>query len=156
MQGALLSIGQLAARSGLSVSAIRFYETRGLVSPIRNAGGQRRFARADIRRLAFVQIAQHLGFPLTRIQEELAGLPQGRAPSRTDWARISTGFRGALEAQIETLTRMRDRLDGCIGCGCLSLDACALYNPQDRAGRRGPGPRYVLGAGEGPPDNPET
>ena len=150
----LLSIGQLSARTGLSVSAIRFYETKGLVSPIRNAGGQRRFARAEIRRLAFVQIAQRLGFPLTEIQRELAALPRGRAPTKADWARISDGFRVALDARIETLTRMRDRLDGCIGCGCLSLDSCELYNPDDRAARLGSGPRYVLGDKDRPPDDP--
>ena len=150
---ALLSIGQLAARTGLSVSAIRFYETRGLVAPIRNTGGQRRFARSDIRRLAFVQIAQRLGFPLTEIERELARLPRGRAPTRSDWAQISDRFRGVLNTRIETLVRMRDRLDGCIGCGCLSLESCALYNPQDRAARLGPGPRFVLGAKGAPPDD---
>lgn len=154
MATTLLSIGQLAARTGLSVSAIRFYETKGLVEPIRNAGGQRRFARADIRRLAFVQIARHLGFELATIQERLAELPRGRAPTRFDWARISRDFRAVLDARIATLERTRDRLDGCIGCGCLSLDRCALYNPDDRAARLGPGPRYVLGPGEGPPDDP--
>ena len=150
----LLSIGQLSARTGLSVSAIRFYETKELVTPIRNAGGQRRFARAEIRRLAFVQIAQRLGFPLTDIQRELAALPRGRAPTKADWARISDGFRTVLDARIETLTRMRDRLDGCIGCGCLSLESCELYNPGDRAARLGSGPRYVLGDKDKPPDNP--
>lgn len=155
LPSALLSIGQLAARTGLSVSAIRFYETRGLVDPVRNAGGQRRFARSDIRRLAFVQIAQRLGFPLEAIQRQLAGLPRGRAPTRADWARISREFRAVLDSRIRTLERMRDRLDGCIGCGCLSLETCALYNPEDRAGRLGPGPRYVLGRDGGPPDDPD-
>ena len=152
---ALLSIGQLAARTGLSVSAIRFYETSGLVAPVRNAGGQRRFARSDIRRLAFVQIAQRLGFPLAEIERELARLPRGRAPTRADWAQISHRFRAVLETRIETLTAMRDRLDGCIGCGCLSLESCALYNPKDRAARLGTGPRYVLGPDGAPPDSPE-
>ena len=155
-QSALLSIGQLAARTGLSVSAIRFYETKGLIAPVRNPGGQRRFARSDIRRLAFVQIAQRLGFPLDAIERQLAGLPRGRAPTKADWARISAGFRDALDARIATLTRTRDRLDSCIGCGCLSLDSCALYNPDDRAARLGAGPRYVLGSDGGPPDDPDA
>ena len=155
MTAKLLSIGQLAGRTGLSVSAIRFYETKGLVAPIRNAGGQRRFARVEIRRLAFVQIAQRLGFALADIQRELGRLPRGRAPTRADWARISDGFRQVLDTRIATLERMRDRLDGCIGCGCLSMENCALYNPDDRAARLGPGPRYVLGAGDGPPDDPD-
>ncbi|MBA3510994.1 redox-sensitive transcriptional activator SoxR [Sphingomonas sp.] len=141
----LLPIGQLAARTGLSVSAIRFYEAKGLVSALRNKGGQRRFLRADIRRLSFIRIAQQLGFTIGEIQKQLSTLPQGRTPTRKDWSRISRGFRRTLDARINGLTRMRDRLDGCIGCGCLSLRNCALYNPDDRLRSRGPGPRLLLG-----------
>ncbi|MCR8826102.1 redox-sensitive transcriptional activator SoxR [Pseudosulfitobacter koreensis] len=140
-----LSIGDLAARTGLAVSAIRYYEAQGLIDPWRNAGGQRRFSRADIRRLSFVMIAQQFGFTLPQIRAELDRLPKGRVPTKADWARISTGFRAALDARIDTLTRMRDTLDSCIGCGCLSLESCALYNPGDRAGLKGVGPRYLMG-----------
>jgi MerR family redox-sensitive transcriptional activator SoxR len=129
----------------LSVSAIRFYETQGLVTPLRNAGGQRRFLPSDIRRLSFVLIAQQLGFPLEEISARLKGLPEGRTPNKRDWARISRAFRQTLQDRIDIMTRMRDRLDGCIGCGCLSLANCALYNADDRARRFGAGPRYLLG-----------
>jgi MerR family redox-sensitive transcriptional activator SoxR len=142
---ARLTIGQVAQRTGLSVSAIRYYETQGLVVPLRNAGGQRRFRASDIRRLSFVLIAQQLGFPLEEISERLQRLPEGRTPTRRDWERMSKAFRKTLQERIDIMTRMRDRLDGCIGCGCLSLANCALYNPADRAGRFGAGPRYLLG-----------
>ncbi|MFT3811111.1 MAG: redox-sensitive transcriptional activator SoxR [Micropepsaceae bacterium] len=141
----LLTIGQLSQRTGLSVSAIRFYEEKGLVSPARNAGGQRRFPRSDIRRLSFVVIAQMLGLSIGDIEAQLRTLPQGRTPTRQDWADISRRVRTAIDDRIAALTRMRDRLDGCIGCGCLSLKTCALYNPEDRAAKAGSGPRYVLG-----------
>ncbi|HEX8527716.1 redox-sensitive transcriptional activator SoxR [Allosphingosinicella sp.] len=141
----MLAIGQLADRTGLSVSAIRFYEARGLVTALRNRGGQRRFLRSEIRRLSFILIAQQLGFTLGQIREQLAALPQGRAPTQQDWARISRSFRNSLDERIDGLVRLRDRLDGCIGCGCLSLRKCALYNPDDRLGRLGPGPRLLLG-----------
>jgi MerR family transcriptional regulator, redox-sensitive transcriptional activator SoxR len=141
----LLSIGELSRRTGLSVSAIRFYETRGLVRAIRTTGNQRRFMRADIRRLSFALIAQRLGLTLTEIEAELATLPQGRAPTRQDWQAISARIRGALQGRIEMLQKTRDLLDSCIGCGCLSLDRCALYNPNDRAARAGAGPRFLLG-----------
>ena len=145
-----LSIGALAKRTGLAVSAIRYYEAQGLIAPWRNPGGQRRYQRADIRRLSFVMIAQQFGLSLPQIREVLAGLPKGRTPTPEDWARIGTGLRAHLDQRIETLMRLRDNLDGCIGCGCLSLPNCALYNPRDRASRRGPGPRYLLG------DRPEA
>ncbi|MBY8977466.1 redox-sensitive transcriptional activator SoxR [Rhodobacteraceae bacterium NNCM2] len=157
--GAMLTIGQLAERTGLSVSAIRFYETKGLVMPMRNAGGQRRFLRSDIRRLSFVLIAQRLGCTIGEIADLLAQLPSGRTPTKADWTRMSKGFREMLDERIRMLNRTRDRLDGCIGCGCLSLENCALYNPRDEAGRFGPGPRWVMGdeptaqakgAGDGP------
>ena len=141
----LLAIGELAARTGLSVSAIRFYEEKGLVQALRSSGGQRRFLRSDIRRLSFALIAQRLGCTLPEIAAELAKLPQGRTPTQADWRRISNGFSKLLDARIIALQRVRETLDGCIGCGCLSLKKCALYNPDDRAGRRGPGPRYALG-----------
>jgi MerR family redox-sensitive transcriptional activator SoxR len=143
---ALLTIGDLARRTGLSVSAIRFYESRGLVSAIRTAGNQRRFMRSDIRRLSFALIAQRVGLSIGEIEAELSTLPQGRAPTKADWEAISRRMRGALEARIATLEKTRDLLDGCIGCGCLSLEACALYNPADRAAAAGSGPRFLLGS----------
>jgi MerR family redox-sensitive transcriptional activator SoxR len=142
----LLSIGQLATRTGLSVSAIRFYEARGLIAPMRNSGKQRRFPRSDIRRLSFVLIAQRIGLSIEEIRALLAGLPQGRTPTVKDWDAISRGFRRELDTRIEALTRMRDNLDGCIGCGCLSLKKCQLYNPEDRVRRHGAGPRFLIGA----------
>lgn len=141
----VLSIGQLADRTGVAVSAIRFYETRGLIHPIRNAGGQRRFRRADIRRLSFIRIAQQLGFTINEISEHLSRLPDRRTPTKADWTRISKHFRKALDERIETLIKLRDNLDGCIGCGCLSLKKCQLYNPQDSARRHGSGARYLMG-----------
>lgn len=139
----LLTIGELAARTGLSVSAIRFYEGKGLVQPIRTRGNQRRFLRADIRRISFALIAQQLGFTLPQIAAELAKLPEGRAPSGADWTRISQGFRAVIEERVAQLQRTLDDLDGCIGCGCLSLKKCGLYNPDDRAGRNGTGARFI-------------
>jgi len=142
---ATLTIGQLARRTGLSVSAIRFYEARGLVKATRGAGNQRRFARAEIRRLSFALIAQQLGLSIADIEAELSRLPQGQAPSAADWRAIATRLQGALAAKITLLQRTHELLDGCIGCGCLSLERCALYNPNDRAARAGPGPRFLLG-----------
>ena len=143
--GPLLTIGELARRTGLSVSAIRFYEAKGLLSPIRTAGNQRRFLRADIRRLSFALVAQRLGLSLGEIEAELARLPHGRAPTKEDWQGVSERIRERLDARIALLQRTRDRLDGCIGCGCLSLERCALYNPGDEAAAAGPGPRFLLG-----------
>jgi len=140
-----LSIGDLARRTGLSVSAIRFYESRGLVRATRGAGNQRRFMRADIRRLSFALIAQQLGLSLSEIEAELSTLSQGQAPTQAEWRAIGARMRGALTAKISMLQRTQELLDGCIGCGCLSLDRCALYNPNDRAARAGPGPRFLLG-----------
>lgn len=141
----LLSIGELAQRTGLSVSAIRYYEARGLVMAVRSKGNQRRFPRADIRRLSFALIAQRLGLTLGEISAELATLPQGRPPTPGDWQAISRRIRGRLQQRIVMLERTRDLLDGCIGCGCLSLARCALYNPGDRVARAGAGPRFLLG-----------
>jgi MerR family redox-sensitive transcriptional activator SoxR len=139
----LLTIGELARRTGLSVSAIRYYEARGLVAAIRTGGNQRRFLRGDIRRLSFVLIAQNLGLSLGEIDRELARLPQGRNPTAADWKRISARVRVAIDARIATLEKTREDLDGCIGCGCLSLKKCALYNPRDRWGESGAGPRVL-------------
>lgn len=136
-----LGIGEIAARTGLSVSALRFYEDKGLVHPIRSSGGQRRYRRADIRRLSFVMIASDLGFTLGEIRDVLDGLPEGRPPNAGDWNRIGAEFRAELDRRIVVMQRLRARLDGCIGCGCLSLKTCALLNPGDEAARGGAGPR---------------
>ena len=140
-----LTIGQLAERTGLAVSAIRYYEEEGLVHSTRNTSGHRRFERGDIRRLSFVLIAQRLGFTLGEIRAQLERLPQNRTPTKADWNRISRGFQRSLDEKIEALTALRARLNGCIGCGCLSLEVCKLYNPQDKAARAGKGPRYLMG-----------
>jgi MerR family redox-sensitive transcriptional activator SoxR len=145
MSESLLTIGELSRRTGLPPSAIRFYEDKGLVTSIRTSGNQRRFLRADIRRLSFALIAQRLGLTLKEVKYELSTLPNRRTPSRADWTRISQRLRGTLDAKIAMLQRTRDLLDGCIGCGCLSLDRCSLYNPGDRAAKLGAGPRYLLG-----------
>lgn len=140
----LLTIGELAARTGIAVSAVRFYEEKGLVQSIRTAGNQRRFLRSDIRRISFALIAQQLGLTLPEIAEELSRLPEGRTPTGEDWARISTAIRARIEQRIAQLQRTLEDLDGCIGCGCLSLKKCALYNPDDRAAKNGAGPRFIL------------
>lgn len=140
-----LTIGDIANRTGLAVSAIRFYEEHGIVHPVRNAGGHRRYGRHDIRRLSFVMAAQKLGFPLNAIAAHLIDLPIHKAPSKADWTRISQTFRKDIDARIATLEALRDTLDGCIGCGCLSLDVCKLYNPDDIKGQDGPGPRNLMG-----------
>ena len=140
-----LTIGDLSERTGLAVSAIRFYETHGIVHPVRNAGGHRRYGRHDLRRLSFVMAAQKLGFSLQTVADQLVKLPNHKAPSKTDWSRISKSFRKDIDARIEALERLRDTLDGCIGCGCLSLDVCKLYNPDDVKSAEGPGPRNLMG-----------
>ncbi len=141
----LIPIGYLSDRTGVSVSAIRYYEEKGLLQSLRTGGNQRRFMRSDIRRISFILIAQKLGLGLAQIERELARLPQGRTPTKRDWERVSRSIRSALDAQIAMLERTRDKLDGCIGCGCLSLKKCRLYNPEDEAGEGGSGPRFVLG-----------
>lgn len=141
----LIPIGEMARRTGLSVSAIRFYEEKGLVEPVRTGGNQRRFLRSDLRRLSFILIAQQLGLTLGEIDDAMRTLPHGRTPNARDWRAISAKIRNRIEGRIAELERMRDRLDGCIGCGCLSLKTCAIYNPEDRLGAEGPGPRQVLG-----------
>lgn len=140
-----LPIGELARRTGIAVSAIRYYEDQGLIASDRNAGGQRRFLRSDIRRLSFILIAQQFGFTLPQIRQVLDKLPNGRTPNKADWTKIGETFRLELDAKIETLTELRKRLDKCVGCGCLSLTDCTLYNPGDRAARKGTGPRYLMG-----------
>lgn len=141
----LLPIGELARRTGLAVSAIRFYEDKGLIQAFRTMGNQRRFLRSDIRRLSFILIAQKLGLGLAEIESELSKLPQGRTPTLADWQKISRSMRKAIDAKIALLSLTRRKLDECIGCGCLSLDRCRLYNKDDRAGVSGAaGPRFVL------------
>ena len=140
----VIGIGQLAARTGVAVSALRFYEDKGLLQSIRSSGNQRRFLRSDIRRVSFILIAQKLGLSLTEIEEQLASLPQGRTPSVLDWRHISQQMRAAIDEKITLLTRTRAKLDDCIGCGCLSLNKCQLYNKDDRMGATGTGPRMIL------------
>lgn len=142
MEG-LLTIGQVAERSGIAVSALRFYEAQGLVAASRTAGGARRFPRSVLRRLAFVRAAQNVGLSLPEIREALAALPDGRTPSARDWARLSESWRDRLDERIAALVQLRDGLSSCIGCGCLSLTRCALYNPGDVAAGEGPGARRL-------------
>ena len=139
-----ITIGQLSRRTGVAVSALRFYEERGLLEPWRTAGNQRRYLRSDIRRVSFLLIAQRLGLSLAEIEEQLAQLPRGRTPTLADWQKISRRMRVQIDEKIQLLTRTRNQLDGCIGCGCLSLRKCQLYNKDDRLGAAGPGPRAVL------------
>ncbi len=139
-----LTIGALSERTGLAPSALRYYEDQGLITSTRSPGGQRRYRRDTIRRVSFVRVAQQLGLTLDEIGEALSSLPQNRTPDRQDWERLSRSWRPRLDARIAMLERVRDRLDGCIGCGCLSLDVCRLANPDDTAAERGPGPRYLL------------
>src|SRR5882724_7633452 len=135
-----LAIGEVSERSGLAVSAIRFYEDRQLITSDRTAGGQRRFRRDVLRRLAFIQAAQRVGLTLDEIGSALAGLPTDAGPSGPEWRALSAAWRPLLEERIALLEALRDQLDHCIGCGCLSLDRCRLSNPGDRAARLGPGP----------------
>lgn len=139
----LLTIGDLSARSGVAPSAIRFYETHGLVTSERTSGNQRRFRRSTLRRLAFIRTAQRVGLSLEEISAALATLPEGRTPTRADWARLSQDWRPRLDEQIERLTRLRNDLDSCIGCGCLSLQRCSLQNPDDAAAKTGTGARFL-------------
>ena len=139
-----LSSGELSDRSGVAASALRFYEAEGLIHAERSAGGQRRYHRDALRRVAFVRIAQQVGLSLEEIRDALATLPENRTPTQKDWEELSASWRPRIDAQIGVLERLRDRLSACIGCGCLSLRVCRLVNADDRAGERGPGPRYVL------------
>ena len=139
-----LTIGAVSERTGVAPSALRFYETEGLIHSTRSDGGQRRYTRDTLRRVSFVRVAQQVGLSLDEIRTALASLPGNRTPDADDWERLSTSWRPRIDHQIAMLERLRDRLDGCIGCGCLSLRACQLLNPHDEAAERGPGPRYVL------------
>ncbi|WP_232491599.1 redox-sensitive transcriptional activator SoxR [Novosphingobium kaempferiae] len=140
-----ITIGELARRTGVAVSAIRFYEEKRLLQSLRTSGNQRRFLRSDIRRVSFILIAQKLGLALAEIERELADLPMGRTPTLADWERISRSMRKSIDEKIALLELTRRKLDECIGCGCLSLTKCRLYNAEDAAGAQGPGPRFVLG-----------
>lgn len=139
-----LSIGEVATRAGVTTSALRFYEAERLIHADRTDGGQRRYQRDTLRRVAFIRAAQRVGLSLDEIREALASLPDGRTPTAADWNRLSKGWRPLLDARIEELTRLRDKLDSCIGCGCLSLKTCALSNPADIVGDEGPGARWLL------------
>ncbi len=143
--GQQLSIGAVADRTGVAVSAVRFYEDAGLVTAERAASGHRRFHRSTIRRVSFIRICQRLGYSLDEIREQLARLPEKRTPTESDWQALAAGFRTDIDRRIAELGQLRDKLDGCIGCGCLSLQKCALYNPDDVAQGLGNGPRYLLG-----------
>ncbi|MFD5058783.1 redox-sensitive transcriptional activator SoxR [Streptomyces sp. NPDC058394] len=129
-----LTVGQLSARSGAAVSALHFYEAKGLISSRRTSGNQRRYSRDALRRVAFVRAAQRVGIPLATIRDALAELPEGRTPNRDDWARLSEAWRSELDERIKQLGRLRDHLTDCIGCGCLSLETCVLSNPNDISG----------------------
>ena len=141
----LLTIGETARRSGVATSALRFYESRGLIKSLRVGGNHRRYARATLRRVAIIRAAQTLGLSLAEISSALAGLPEQRNPTHRDWERLSTRWGKKLDQRIADLQNLRDRLDGCIGCGCLSLTHCSLYNAGDGAAKLGSGPRYLLG-----------
>ena len=141
----LLTIGEVSRRSGVASSALRFYEAQGLLSSERAGSGHRRYPRAVLRRIAFIVFAQRVGLSLEEISAELAKLPPDRAPTRRDWSRLSSGWTSRIDQRIAELERLKLGLTECIGCGCLSLDRCKLANPEDRAARRGPGPRYWIG-----------
>ncbi len=138
-----LTIGQAAERLGLATSALRFYEDKGLISSLRTVGGQRRFARDVLRRVSFIRAAQQVGLPLADIKASLDALPVHRAPTQDEWQRLAEAWRPRLDAQIATLVGIRDRLAGCIGCGCQSLDSCEIFNPGDVAAEQGPGAHFL-------------
>ena len=139
----MLTIGQLSERSGVATSAIRFYEARGLIESARTTGNQRRYAQATLRRVSFVRAAQRVGLSLEEIGAALATLPSGRTPTKADWTRLSASWRARLDEQIRAIEKLRDNLDGCIGCGCLSLQKCRLRNPDDEVADRGPGAVFL-------------
>ena len=139
----VLTVGELARRSGVAVSAIHFYERKGLIAGWRSGGNQRRYERSALRRIAIVKVAQQLGISLAEIGRRLGMLPVDRTPGQSDWARMAADWREDLDKRISQMTLLRDRLDGCIGCGCLSVDNCPLRNPDDRLAEEGPGPRYL-------------
>jgi MerR family redox-sensitive transcriptional activator SoxR len=138
-----LSVGEVAARSGVAVSAIHFYEAKGLIRSRRTQGNQRRYAREVLRLVAVIKVAQRIGIPLAMIRDALATLPHGRTPTAADWRKLSANWKRGLDERIEKMMQLRDSLTGCIGCGCLSLKVCPLRNPRDRLGEEGPGPRLL-------------
>lgn len=142
-----LSVGEVARRSGVAVSTLHFYETKGLISSSRTEGNQRRYSRDVLRRVAFIRVAQRVGIALAEIQAALATLPASAAPSREDWERLSANWRVELDERIAQLRKLRDTLDDCIGCGCLSIDRCRLRNPSDKLAEKGPGPHRLLVGG---------
>ncbi|WP_326558371.1 redox-sensitive transcriptional activator SoxR [Micromonospora sp. NBC_01796] len=142
-----LTVGELAARSGVSVSALHFFERQNLITSRRTAGNQRRYRRDTLRRVALIRIAQRVGIPLAKVAEVLAVLPGSRTPTREDWARLALCWQDELDRRMRHLQQLRNEFTDCIGCGCLSLDRCPLVNPYDRMGAEGPGPRRLLGAG---------
>jgi MerR family redox-sensitive transcriptional activator SoxR len=139
-----LAIGDFAVRSGVAPSALRYYEREGLIRSTRTGGNQRRYERSELRRVAFIKIAQQVGVSLDEIREALAELPENRTPTKTDWARLSAHWRRRLDERITVMERLRDQLTGCIGCGCLSLQRCKLINPYDRLASRGPGAQMIV------------
>ncbi len=140
-----IAIGALAKRAGVAASALRYYEEAGLIESSRTAGQQRQFPREVLRRIAFIRVAQTVGLSLEEIRAALATLPQQRTPTKADWEKLSRSWRPLLDQRINELVALRDQLTSCIGCGCLSLRSCALYNPDDAAKRKGSGPRYLMG-----------
>jgi len=138
-----LTVGEVAARSGVAVSTLHFYELKGLIKSWRNRGNQRRYPREVLRRVAVIKVAQRTGIPLAAIRKALKSLPGERTPNSEDWRNLSAAWRAELNDRIDILTRLRDQLDGCIGCGCLSLGVCPLRNPRDKLGEQGPGPRLL-------------
>ena len=144
-----LTIGQLSERSGVATSALRYYESRGLISSERTTGNQRRYRQAMLRRVAFIRSAQRVGLTLDEVEEALSTLPEGRTPTKADWSRLSHSWRPRIDEQIERLQRLRDKLDSCIGCGCLSLRTCGLNNPDDEVAPRGPGAVFLEPTGSG-------
>ena len=151
----MLTIGELAARSGVAPSALRYYERLGLIWAERSGGNQRRYEPATLRRVAFIRIAAQVGLPLAEIGQAMHSLPDARTPTKADWERLSRRWRSRLEEQIALLERLRDNLTGCIGCGCLSLKACALSNPEDLLAATGSGPRRILAPAPAPINQPE-
>lgn len=147
----MLTIGELAARSGVAPSALRYYERLGMIQSHRTSGNQRRYEQSQLRRVAFIRIAAQVGLSLDEIRQALDSLPNRRTPTRSDWERLSRSWRARLDEQISLLQRLRDNLTGCIGCGCLSLKDCGLYNPGDMLAAQGPGPRRLLGGAAEPP-----
>jgi MerR family redox-sensitive transcriptional activator SoxR len=140
-----LTIGELAARAGVATSALRYYEDRGLISSERTEGNQRRYQRSTLRTVSVIRAAQEVGLTLAEIAQALESLPDSRTPTKADWSRLARGWRSQLDARIHELIALRDELGDCIGCGCLSLNSCAIFNPADRAGMAGSGARYIIG-----------